>query len=183
MQKKKSQSSEELYGELGAAFNFTQGDLEANRAGFMSHRQRQLQKLYLLAHVPPLILLVLFAAPISLIISLYPENGLSFGAALFLLIMLLCISVIPITYVIWFTANKVLKAFYDIRASRVAKVVSRVTTILRPVYRGDTLFLIAGEQEFELGSIERGVLWRPFVYKIYFLPHQRKIVSLEEVLP
>lgn len=41
MQKKKNQG-EELYGELGYAFNFTQGDLEANRAGFISHRQAQI---------------------------------------------------------------------------------------------------------------------------------------------
>jgi hypothetical protein len=40
MQKKKTETSEERYGGYGNAFNFTRGDLEANRAGFITMRQR-----------------------------------------------------------------------------------------------------------------------------------------------
>jgi hypothetical protein len=42
VQKKKEQSIEEPYGELGHAMNFTYGDLQANQAGFLSHRQVEL---------------------------------------------------------------------------------------------------------------------------------------------
>jgi hypothetical protein len=181
---KKKNEGEELYGELGQAFNFTQGDLEANRAGFMSFRQRRLQIWRLFAHFPfVLIMLVLFASPIPLLISFYSENGLSFGAKLFLLIVFFCLSVLPITRIIWITAVEVSKTFHDIRDSHVGKIVSSVSTIPRSVYRGVTLFLVAGEEEFELGSMQRNILWKPFLYKIYFLPHKRKILSLEEILP
>jgi hypothetical protein len=44
MQKKKEQAREELYGELGHAFNFTYGDLESNRAGFLTHRQAKIRR-------------------------------------------------------------------------------------------------------------------------------------------
>jgi hypothetical protein len=42
MEKKKTNESEELFAEYGHAYNFTRGDLEANRAGFITQRQRQM---------------------------------------------------------------------------------------------------------------------------------------------
>jgi hypothetical protein len=64
MQKKKTSESEELYGELGHAFNFTQGDLEANRAGLISERQNEIQKEHVYWHFRFLLL-------VSIVMSIF----------------------------------------------------------------------------------------------------------------
>src|SRR5688572_30640742 len=43
MQKKKEQLAQEVYIGLSEGIKFTAGDLEANRAGFISHRQKKQQ--------------------------------------------------------------------------------------------------------------------------------------------
>jgi hypothetical protein len=71
MQKKKLQEANEFYGDYGKAFNFTQGDLEANRAGFISFLQKQRSHLRLLLYISTALLsLFLFIWGMAYLLSI-----------------------------------------------------------------------------------------------------------------
>jgi hypothetical protein len=179
MQKKKEQSSEELYGKLGEAFNFTYGDLEANRAGFMTWQQKRLVSKEARNRISLFLLLAIMYFAITAGISTLSDDpaknsGLFWG--IFVLVALMGIA--------WVWGYGVHKLFLDIGNGKVQNIVRYVRKETRNVYKqGKRTFLVAGDKEFYLPRRSENFEWNNVQYRIFFLPKSDFILSVEEVLP
>lgn len=176
MQKKKETQIEELYGELGTAFNFTHGDLEANRAGFITARQKhELRLRFVEQRIIPVS--IILASTISLVIMgvSFPTYSRSTCGVLMALILLI------ITPLLFIEGWRVLAS--DLRDGKV----QRLEGIAREIGVGKAwrkaFVVVENEVEFKLNRKQYRLTNGHGRFVIYTVPKSRKIVAIEEVLP
>jgi hypothetical protein len=164
MQKKKH-SGEELYGELGKAFNFTQGDLEANRAGFLALRQSQ--------RIKSSILWFAWAMFIGTIcFTRFVVLRLSYGNILEAVGMTAILMFIPFSILIVY--------WYLLRIDLRERLVRCKACKKEAVTIKDTSYYLSGTGwPFSISKKQFNLLDDAY-YWVYYLPRSRKILSLEE---
>lgn len=174
MQKKKTDNSEALYGELGEAFNFTQGDLEANRAGFISYRQKQAQWTYLRGAVIAVVAILIAFFILGTIVQLF-ESDAAQGRGFFWSLVIAGVF-FAVLYFFAFLPN-----VHDILSGRVESIVKRVRLEKYQRRYTQKVILVAGEERFELPRVVHDFAWQDNIdYQIYFLPRSRAIVAIAE---
>lgn len=169
MQKKKNEG-EELYGELGKAFNFTQGDLEVNRAGFISARQKKLlNKRFLLIPLAGFGYL-LFQLLLILIFAQTNAETVGFITALGIVVVpALSILYLNEYYILW-------------RESKTGKVKSFVGKTSFERWRKPPYMMLEFEGKLGLGlsAAQYNLLKNGNKYIVYCFPNSRNILSIEE---
>lgn len=182
MQKKKELSSETFYGELGQVFNFTTGDLEANRAGFLSYRQKQIRQETLVAWGLSILvgwIMLLAAETIGIFFVIGFVKDLA-------LIVLFSSLIIIVPNLCLFGLLRLLFAWHgrELRERRIEKMTTRLKVELRPNSKwGEVAYLMTDNMEFLLEQRARTVEFKPLPYCIYFLPESKTLLSIEQALP
>lgn len=172
MQKKNEQPANELYGEYGKVFNFTQGDLEANRAGFLSFRQKQAFRLR--------ILLYLCTALLSLFIymgGIFPWNT---GGNLMLA---LAVTLIPFGFLTAILLPYVRNLLLDLQDGRI-KAVKGEAKVIDKTIKGEAwgIRAIDDEAKYELRPWQIESVKAKGKFYVYVMPKTKQIVSIEEIL-
>jgi hypothetical protein len=178
MQKKKEQSSEEFYGDLGNAFNFTYGDLQANQAGFISHRQAKIQRSGALRLSLFLIGAACFVVILYGIVHYFSRLPIDF--------FVLATAVVPIGFTVIAIVNFLI-INRAIRKRLVQSAICRKTVL---EFRGANYYLSQLDEYQHLtskGSLiskDQFNLLNSVNYRIYYLPHSHQssyqILSIEE---
>jgi hypothetical protein len=178
MQKKKEAASEELYDELGRVFNFTRGDLEANRAGFITWRQKQIRW----REVYRFLYLILFMAipyvSIAAVVQLFEDN-VEMRSSIFWVMSFFVF--IMTALLLW--ASRLIPTSYDLGTGRVTSLVGEGRIEIRSIPKqGEIPHFVIEKlvQPFSRNSNFR--LSKPCLYRVYFMPKSKRIISIEEVL-
>ena len=179
MQKKKETQTEELYNKFGLDFDFTLGDLEANLAGFMSHRQKQSRwkglrfaaKFFLFA----VIVYIVFVNVLQFMSVMSDSDAMGLHMSMIIFVVIIASIV----------AYPLFSHIQELKRGRVQSLLSAVRIEMRHVGKqGLKPFLVAGEHVFILPNDIDATLWKPeLMYRIFFLPKNKTILSIEEVLP
>ena len=183
MQKKKLGESEALYGELGQAFNFTHGDLEANRAGFLSFRQKREQKkrgysFAAMIALPSILLIAIIA--FILFVSSSQQNPNSVWTSPVPLPLVVCFFLpIVLLILVWVVGMMVYykRSQYDLQKSRIEKISGQIRQIT-----GSDTQLRVGSEELNSPIAFADYSWGDLSYMVYYLPHEKQIVSIEEIV-
>ena len=172
MQKKKNES-EALYGELGHAFNFTVGDLEANRAGFISHRQAQALRQKTTSSLMAMQITTAFFLGLTAV----------FGVAAFTSDMvMLCFAAPFALFALIFIALSVDK-YVSMQKDLSQRVIKDVECEVKqttdangnPEYR-----LMSGNLSFKLSSSQLSALKINRPYQVYYAERSAEIIAIED---
>jgi hypothetical protein len=172
MEKKKTSETEELYGELGEAFNFTQGDLEANRAGKLSKRQEEQIGANVVVAVMFLVFLPSFMTFIVIIFSIFTLYSYFTSGNIGLFLPGNCYFIFLITpiAVLWYYKKSgVRDAWTDANQPTVISLDDRR-------YRE----LTAVKKSFGLSAAQKELLASHHNLQFYVLPKSNYVVSVEE---
>jgi hypothetical protein len=173
MRKKKTTNSEELYGELGQAFNFTQGDLEANRAGFISYRQGQVLKFKtyesLFKMSLPITLFLLLAVVFAFNAFREGEDfailciAAPFGLIAFVFI---AISIVTYSFVQMDISQRTLKdAICELQVSQ---------------QKGDVAYWLYGNVSFKIATNQAAALKAKHKYLVHYAEKSNEILAIED---
>lgn len=178
MQKKKELVREELYGELGRNFNFTQGDLESNRAGFVTWRQKQIKWREVYHVLYSILFLAIGYLSIAAFGQLFEDNT-EMKSNIFWFMSVFSL-VITSLIVLGFG---LIPLFYDLLTGRVTSIVGEPRIEIHSIpKRGNTPHFVIGKLKQRLGRNSKLML-KSCPYRVYFMPKSRRIISVEEVLP
>jgi hypothetical protein len=176
MQKKKEQDIEEYYGELGHAFKFTYGDLESNRAGFTTHRQKQWARSHYLVYFLLSIPLVACITPLGFMMMLqFPNFRNNPFMSVTSLIVCALIAIIC-TFGALLIGYGMLRLSYEIWSDLHN---GRVKTLSIEDYRKQK----KSRGPLQVNVVEEAPLPDDPKTQLYLMPHSLRILSVEEVLP
>jgi hypothetical protein len=177
MQKKKKQPSEALYGKYGEAFNFTFGDLQSNRAGFITWRQKRIISKEGLNAISRFLVMAVFFFILGILMSWRSNETQAISRMVWLMFAL--VVAIGVT---WFLIFGMHNMFWDFGSGRVQHIVRHVKPESRYIQKqGNRPFLTAGDIEFSLPLNLADFEWKDSPYRIFYLPRSKVILAVEEI--
>jgi hypothetical protein len=172
MQKKKEQSSEERYGELGKVFSFTYGDLEANRAGFVTARQKRDLRLRFAEKFVTAI--GAFLALTSIMVGFALASRTSSDT--FIASILLPIVLIGLAVMLIYTWRLLVS---DLRDGKVQRLEANARELGVGKSWRQAFVVLETKQEIKLTKEQFELTTERGIFRVYIAPKSREILSVE----
>lgn len=167
--------------------NFDAGDLQANRQGFITFRQRRrLQRMRIFHQVVAWALFFIafmggFAVMLLDIILKFPERMGEFPFLfLFLVVMILfCLAMIGL--IVYLFYQHVMRITRDLRSGDADDITGVVRLHTYRTSKNVTHYLYVGNMQFVVSSGVQAAFYEGAIYTVYYAPESKIILSRERI--
>ncbi|MEZ4644631.1 MAG: hypothetical protein R3E31_18165 [Chloroflexota bacterium] len=163
----------QLQANLGRIFRFSEGDLAANRTGWLSLRQR----LRLMIHGTGFLLLLMFFIAILFAAATSPEAATGNGATAVWWQSLLVL-LIFLAGIVW-VSREIVMRFIDAVLGKSKTAVGHVRVITRSQGRSSQLYYVVGSLELPVKASAYYALVDGLDYRLHYAPRAKMLVSIE----